>query len=245
MPNPLTFAHTVPNEIRDWAKEQTAYARSNKNRLEISSSINRLVAYNTNKSVWIPLNKLASEHLTLNLMGVVQAASSAPSEFDRLSKDPLHLVKQDADAVARTAQGMARDLRQLMKRVSFQNQHTLSLYSIAMTAAKDSDQPLPQILADDSDLQEKLLDIERYTPDIPALVSAMSDTLKKVIADEYKLRPRKMTAASAKRTFVVVTLKRYFRKAMGRVPASLVAKIVNLTLDQTDTTADTVRKAPG
>lgn len=240
---PIAFAHSVPDHIRDWATEQTNHVETSKVRQAVSDRIRRLVSYNTDKSLWAPLLKLQDRSPALNLMGLLQSAVTSPSEFQRLSKEPIHLVKQDAADLARRAQQMARQLRKLMGRVSLPNRYALSLFGVALTAAEESTDPLHNILLADSQLQAELLDFERYAPDLPALVVAMSATLKKIANDEAKLRPRKMQAATAERTFVIVTLKRYFQKAIGRTPNLIVANIANLTLDLKGINTDTVRKA--
>ncbi len=242
MITPITFAPPVPDDIRSWASEQTANIGKNPIRQAISDRIRRLVSYETTRSLWAPLIKQRDSNTRLHLLGLMQATVSAPSEFQRLSTEPIHLVRADAAALALEAQRIALKLKTLMRRVSTQNHHALSLHAVAMAAAEESDNPLHKVLLVDPQLQTALLDFERYAPELPELVSAMSTVLKKVITDESVLRPRKMAAATAERTFVIVTIKRYFYDATGRVPLALVAEIVNRVLDRIDTKSDTVRK---
>ncbi len=239
---PLTFAPLVPNDVREWATGQTSKSGVNPVRQAVSDRIRRLVTYETDRSLWTPLIKLQESKTNLSILGLMQITATAPSEFQRLSKEPIHLIRSDATALATEAQRLARRLKSLMGKVSTQNRHALSLYSVAMVAAEGSDNPAHKVLIEDPELQMGLLDFERYAPELPELVSAMSLALKRVINDESGLRPRKMNAAAAERTFVIVTLKRYFHHAIGRVPNKLVAEIVNRVLARKDTTADTVRK---
>lgn len=240
---PITFAPSVPDEIRRWAIEQLNKVGTSRVRKEISDRIRRLLSYNTKDLLWTPLIRLNGGKPVSNLLGLIQCAVTAPAEFCQLSKQPIHLVKRDATDLARRAQTLARDLSALMRQVSQQNRHALSFYRIAMTAAGESSDPLHIHLLTDLQLQAELHDFEKYAPGLPALVVAMSSALKIIANDEANLRPRKMQASSAERTFVIITIKRYFCKEIGRVPNSLVAKVVNITLDRQDTNADTVRKA--
>jgi hypothetical protein len=86
--------------------------------------------------------------------------------------------------------------------------------------------------------------LERYLPDIPDLVVGLSAVISSVATDEGRIRPHRMNALNAERTFVIVTLKRYVLRSTKQPATTLLANIVNLALDRTDTTGDTVRKTP-
>lgn len=239
---PHTFAPAVPLDVREWSQAQIDKTGSLKIRQEISGRIRRLTYYGTRKILWNKLGKLKESNPKLDLLELIRTAVTAPSEFQRLSKEPIHVVKQDAADLARNAQQMSRNLKSLMGRVSLPNRHHISLYGVAMTAANESANPSHKVLINDTQLQSELMDFERYAPDLPELVAAMAVILKIISVDEAKLRPKKMQATNAERTFVIRTLKRYFVQTIGRIPLLVVATLVNLTLDRADTVSDTVRK---
>jgi len=239
---PLAFDPSVPDDVRQWATTQLSVYPNDKSRLKINDAIRRLVSYDDRKTLWPALTTLAQNNPSLSLLKLLQDTCIAKADFQRLSKVPIHQIKQDALDIGKLAKQLARKMRLLNGQVSNENREAVSLFSVVLTASKQSTNPLHITFSDDAELQYQLASMERYLPSIPSLVDAMAVSLKALAKDEARLRPRRANATNADRTFVISVLQAHFQRAIGTVPSPVVAELVNRALDRHDTTTDTVRK---
>jgi hypothetical protein len=234
-----TIAAYVHPDVGRWITEQRMMKARGGGRTRVLARIDRLIAPGTH-TLWKRLNGLARKHTALDPVAVCMEAVTAPEDWTRLSRTPRSLVVKDGKQFDDQARRLAKSLKAFGATLSHVQQGMLNSATVTDRATSQSrDQVRKQIYFDEI----RSAGLDRYLPSSEEYLCALGDVVSTLAVQQNRLRPRKMDAANADRTFVILTLKRHFQISVGICPNELIADLVNAVLQRTDTSTDTVRKA--
>lgn len=197
--------------------------------MEVQGAIKRLIDPLYEKTIWQRMAKVKRDHPTFDATQVCRDAVTAASDWRRSEK------LRNAETVKAN-----KRLRVLLEE------------AITLIPKVDIDTPLMMrhsVLNAGDPLQISIYQsdiigtgLDQYLPSSVHILNAMHAALKAVPV-RHANQPFKTGAANAERTSLIMRLSANFIHQTGLVPKELVADIVNVTMNRSDTTADTVRKA--
>lgn len=223
------FARSVPLDVRCWCQEQLQKRTRSASRLVVQDAIKRLVDPLHEKTIWQRMAKVKRSHPAFNPTIVCMDAVTAAADWRRNQK------VNDAETVKanKRLQVLFAEAVTLIPRVSIDT--TLMMRNATLLAGE----PLQAQVYQD-EIRDKGLD--QYLPSTLHVVQAIHAALQAVPV-RHANQPFKMGAANAERTSLIMRLAANFNRQTGSVPYELVAELVNVTMNRTDTTAGNVQKA--
>jgi len=197
--------------------------------LEVQAAIKCLVDPLNEKSIWQRMAKVRSKHPAFEPTSVCMDAVSAAESWRQNER----VRNVEAIKANRRLQVLLEETANLIPIVSIDTQ--LMIRHATLLAG---DSLKAQVYQDE--IRDTGLD--QYLPSANHIVLAMHGALQAVPV-RHANQPFKAGAANAERTSLIMRLTANFKRQTGSVPFELVAELVNVTMDRTDTTADIVRKA--
>jgi hypothetical protein len=224
-----TFARSVPNEARDWCIDKLRASTKSAALLDLQEAIKRLVDPIREITIWRRMAKVKRSFPAFDPTNVCMDAVTAAADWQR------NLKAQKAA----TAKANKRLNALLGEAVTLIPKISIDTPLMMRNAILWEDDPLKHQVYE-AEIQDKGLD--QYLPHTIHIVQAVHAALQAVPV-RHANQPFKTGAANAERTSLIMRLSANFIRQTGSVPFELVAEIVNVTMNRTDTTTDTVRKA--
>lgn len=225
----LPFARSVPTDVKDWCLDQLQRRPYSPSRLEVQDAIKRLVDPVNEKTIWQRMAKVKRNHPAFSATEVCMDAVTAAADWRRSEK------LRDAETVKanKRLQVLLEEAITLIPKIEIDTPMTIR------HAVLQAGDPLKTMVYQDEIFAPGL---DQYLPHAVHILTAMRAALQAVPV-RHANQPFKTAAASADRTSLIMRLSANFTRQTGSVPNELVAEIVNVTMNRSDTTADTVRKA--
>lgn len=225
----LPYARSVPTDVKDWCLDQLRGRSNRTHRLEVQDAIKRLVDPVNETTIWKRMAKVKLNHPAFNATEVCMDAVTAAADWRRSEN------LRDAETVKanKRLQKLLKEAITLIPKVEID---TPMVIQHAVLQAGD---PHKKMVYQDEIAAPGL---DQYLPQAVHILNAMHAALQAVPV-RHANQPFKTGAANADRTSLIMRLSANFTRQTSSVPDELVAEIVNVTMNRSDTTADTVRKA--